>query len=237
MSIPEVEALTFDVFGTVVDWRSSVIRDVEKLSVSKSLSIDPERLALEWKAGYKPSMDRVRKGELPWTKIDELHMMILEELLQKYSITLTKQEKQDLNCVWHRLDPWPDAVEGLERLRKKYIIATLSNGNVSLLTRMAKYTNLPWDCILSAELARHYKRDPEVYLKAAELLSLTPAKIMMVAAHVGDLAAARSIGFRSAYVPRPMEYGEKGTPQVLEDPEADIVATDFLDLADKLAAG
>jgi len=234
---PEIEALTFDVFGTVVDWRSSIIRDLRKLSESHALSIDAEQFALDWRAGYGPAMNGVRTGELPWAKIDDLHMMILVKLLIKYSITdLAKSEIDFLNRVWHRLDPWPDAVEGLTRLRKDYVVATLSNGNVSLLTRMAKYAGLPWDCILSAELAGHYKPDPEVYLKAAELLSLPPHRVMMVAAHVGDLSAARSVGFRSAFVPRSLEYGKTEENRPPDDPDADIVAANFLDLADRCCA-
>jgi 2-haloacid dehalogenase len=235
LGIPKIEALTFDVFGTVVDWRSSVVRDLRKLSESHGFTVDTQQFALEWRAGYLPAMDRVRTGELPWTKIDELHRMILETLLEKYSLGgLGENEKEDLNHVWHRLDPWPDAVEGLTRLKRRYIIATLSNGNLSLLTHMAKYAGLPWDCILSAELALRYKPDCKVYLKAAELLSLPPHKVMMVASHVEDLAAARSVGFRSAFVPRPLEYGKREEKDFPTDPDADIVAEDFLDLADRL---
>jgi 2-haloacid dehalogenase len=236
LSNPGIEALTFDVFGTVVDWRGSIIRDIRKLSETSGISVDAEQFALDWRAGYRPAMNRVRTGELPWTKIDDLHMMILQELLKKYSLTSLREEEVDhLNRVWHRLDPWPDAVEGLTRLRRKHLVATLSNGNVSLLTRMAKYAGLPWDCILSAELAGHYKPDPEVYQKAAELLSLPPERVMMVAAHTGDLAAARSVGFRTAFVPRPLEYGDPAESGPGKDPDADINAEDFLELARKMA--
>ena len=201
----DVGALTFDVFGTVVDWRTSLIRELTALGKAKGISVDWPKFADRWRGGYGPGMDRIRQGELPWMKIDQLHRMILDRLLVEFGVKgLTEAEKEDLNRVWHRLDPWPDAVPGLVRLKKKYIIATLSNGNVSLLTNMAKRAGLPWDCILSAELAKHYKPDREVYLMAADLLGLEPEGVMMVAANGGDLRAARSAGMKTGYVPRPM---------------------------------
>jgi 2-haloacid dehalogenase len=237
MQASDVRALTFDVFGTVVDWRGTVSREIRLLCEAKGIKLDALRFADQWRAGYGPSMDLVRKGVLVWTKLDDLHMMILERLLDEFSLArLEDEEKLQLNNVWHRLDPWPDAVAGLARLRRRYTVATLSNGNVSLLTDMAKHAGLPWDCILSSELAGHYKPDPEVYLKAADLLSLRPQQVMMVAAHVGDLAAARSVGFRSALVVRPLEFGEGSAKADTDDPEADIVARDFVELAAKLGA-
>jgi 2-haloacid dehalogenase len=232
-----VEALTFDVFGTVVDWRSTITEEGRALGRAKGLNVDWEKFADSWRGGYGPSMNRVRKGELPWTKIDDLHRMILDRLLVEFRMEgLTETEKEHLNRVWHRLKPWPDAVEGLARLKRRYVIATLSNGNVSLLTHMAKHAGLPWDCILSAELARHYKPDPEVYRMAAELLSLPPAKVMMVAAHTGDLAAARAVGFRTAYVSRPLEAGPRAKAGVAADELSDVNARDFIDLARQLGA-
>ena len=160
----EVKALTFDVFGTVVDWYGSIVAEGEKFGNAYGVDIDWAQFALKWRAGYGPAMDKVRRGELPWQNIDALHRRILDDLLDAFEITgLNEAEKDYLNRVWHRLQPWPDALSGLERLRKRYIVATLSNGNVALLTNMAKFAGLPWDCILSAELTQHYKPDPEVY--------------------------------------------------------------------------
>ena len=235
MGLPAIKALTFDVFGTVVDWRGSVIREGEALGKVKGLNVDWPRFADAWRGGYRPAMDRVRSGDLPWTKIDDLHRMILDGLLDEFGITgLAEAEKVHLNRAWHRLYPWPDAVGGLIRLRGRFVVATLSNGDVALLTNMAKHAGLPWDCILSAELANHYKPDPEVYRTAADLLGLRPEQVMMVAAHNGDLRAAKAVGFRTAFVPRPMEYGEDRTPETTPDPSVDVVADDFHDLADKL---
>ncbi|MBI3680335.1 MAG: haloacid dehalogenase type II [Acidobacteria bacterium] len=232
-----VKALTFDVFGTVVDWRSSIIREGQALGKKKGIHADWAKFADQWRAGYGPAMNRVRKGELPWTKIDDLHRMTLNRLLDEFRITaLTETEKDHFNRAWHRLDPWPDAVDGLRRLRRKYTIATLSNGNVSLLADMAKYAGLPWDVILSAELARRYKPDREVYLMAAELLSLSPAEVMMVAAHKSDLDAARNCGLKTAFVTRPLEFGPDGKPDLAADPKFDVAAKDFLDLAARLGA-
>ena len=236
MAYPDVRALTFDVFGTVVDWRGSVIREGERMGRAKGLAVDWGRLADAWRAGYAPAMDRVRRGELPWTKLDDLHRMILDGLLPAFGLEgrLTPGEMADLNLVWHRLTPWPDAVEGLARLRSRYVVATLSNGNVSLLVDMARRAGLPWDCILSAELAQRYKPDPEVYRMAADLLGLAPEAVMMVAAHKPDLLAAQAVGFRTAYVPRPMEFGPDAVPDTTPEPSFDIVAADFNALADRL---
>jgi 2-haloacid dehalogenase len=229
-----VKALTFDTFGTVVDYRSSIIAEGEALGKAKSLNVDWTRFADAWRSGYAPSMDRVRKGEMPWTRLDTLHRMTLDRLLADFAITgLSEQDKDHLNRVWHRLKPWPDAVAGLTRLKKKFIIAPLSNGNVALLTNMAKHAGLPWDCILGAELARHYKPDKETYLTAADLLDLTPPEIMMVAAHQADLAAANALGFRTAFVLRPRE-GPNGEKNLTPDPRWDIVAPDFNALAARL---
>jgi 2-haloacid dehalogenase len=231
----DIKALTFDVFGTVVDWRGTIIREGQELGEAKGLEVDWACLADQWRAGYGPAMDRVRRGELPWTKIDDLHRMILDNLLDEFGIEgLSEEEVHHLNRVWHRLQPWPDAVSGLTRLKRRYIIATLSNGNISLLTNMAKHAGLPWDCILSSELARHYKPDKEVYQTAAYLLDLPPEQIMMVAAHEGDLRAAKRVGFVTAYVPRPREHGPNREFHPIEGATFDIVAQDFDNLATQL---
>ena len=231
-----MQALTFDVFGTVVDWRPSVIRDCEELARRRGLKADWAAFADAWRDGYGPAMRRVRDGELPWTKIDGLHRMILDEILERFDIRdLTEDDKAWLNLAWHRLDPWPDAVDGLQRLRGKFIVASLSNGNVSLLVRMAKRANLPWDAVLSSELAQRYKPDLEVYRHAASLLSLRPSQVMMVAAHKGDLRAAARAGLRTTFVPRPNERPNRDI-DLSYDEAFDYNAADFLDLADQLGA-
>jgi len=236
MSLAGVKALTFDVFGTVVDWRGSIIKEGEALGAAHGLDVDWAAFADAWRGGYSPSMARVRSGELPWTKIDTLHRMILDDLLVKFGIGgMSEDDKQHWNRVWHRLTPWPDSVSGLTRLRQQYVLATLSNGNVALLTNMAKHGGLPWDCILSAELMRHYKPDPEAYLGAAELLGLQPSEVMMVAAHKSDLKAAQAVGLRAAFVERPLEFGPGVEVDTERDPAIDVHARDFNDLADKLA--
>ncbi len=232
-----VKALVFDTFGTVVDWRSSVGREVEALAQRKGVTVDGAKFADAWRAGYGPSMNRVRSGELPWTKLDALHRMTLDAILREFNFAhLDEEEKRALNRAWHRLTPWPDAVAGLTRLKQKFIIAPLSNGNISLMTDLAKFAGLPWDVILGAELARHYKPDREVYQSAADILDLQPAEVMMVAAHLGDLRAAKQVGLRTAFVTRPKEYGPDGKPDLTADGVADISAIDFNDLARQLNA-
>ena len=233
---PAAKALVFDVFGTVVDWRGSIIREGQALGRRKKLQVDWAAFADAWRAGYKPAMARVRSGELPWTKIDALHRMILDDLLLRFPLgRLAEADIDHLNRVWHRLKPWPDARAGLAKLKRRHVIATLSNGNVALLTNMAKHAKLPWDCILSAEVVRHYKPDPETYLGAADLLGVKPAELMMVAAHKDDLHAARACGLKTAFLPRPKEYGPAVKPDVSRDPAFDIHARDFNDLARQLA--
>lgn len=235
--LASVKALVFDTFGTVVDWRTSVAHEIETVAKRRGLSIDGARFADAWRAGYRPSMDRVRKGELPWTNLDRLHRMILDRILVDFKVTgLSAAETDNLNRVWHRLQPWPDAVAGLMRLKKKFIIAPCSNGNVSLMTDLAKHSGLPWDVILGAELARHYKPDREVYQTAADLLDLKPAEVMMVAAHLGDLAAAKDVGLRTGFVTRPLEYGPNGKPDLKPDASVEVTAKDFVDLAAQLGA-
>jgi 2-haloacid dehalogenase len=244
-----VKALVFDTFGTVVDWRGSIIREGAEWGREKNLQIDWGKFADEWRSGYGPAMNKVRNGTMPWTKLDVLHRTLLEELLKKYNITLTEDEKVHWNLVWHRLTPWPDAIEGLTLLKKNFIVATLSNGNVSLLLEMAKFAGLPWDTILSAELFHHYKPDPEVYLGAVELMSCKPSEVMMCAAHPDDLKAAQALGLKTGYVPRPLERGPRNSavppgpmapgngPSTSEATPVtfDVTATDFIELARKMS--
>jgi len=236
LPVRRVHALLFDVFGTVVDWRGSILRECRALGRKKRISADWEAFTDAWRAGYKPAMARVRAGELPWMTIDQLHRMILDALLARYGIdNLTEEEIDHLNRVWHRLDPWPDARRGLALLKRRYVIATLSNGNVGLLVNMAKHGRLPWDAVLSAELFRHYKPDPEAYLGAAAMLGVEPADVMMVAAHKDDLRAAQACGLATAFVRRPREKGPKVRLDVAPEPTFDVNARDFVDLAKRLA--
>ena len=233
-----IKALTFDVFGTVVDWRSSIIREGQLLSHKKGLKVDWPKFADRWRDGYMPIMQRVREGDLPHSKIDDLHRMILDGLIQDFGLEgLSPSELDDLNRVWHRLMPWPDSISGLNRLRGRYVVSSLSNGNVSLLVNMAKNAGIPWDCVLSAELSGHFKPDKEVYEKAADLLSLEPNEIMMVAAHPIDLRAAAKVGYRTALVLRPLERGPKRGLYFKPDPgEFDLLVNDFGELAQRLGA-
>jgi len=236
MTTSVVKALTFDVFGTVVDYRGTIIREGEQLNRAKELHIDWAQFADAWRARYGPSMDRVMRGELPWTNLDSLHRLSLNELLVEFKINehFTEDEKDHLNHVWHRLQPWPDAIPGLTHLRKRFVLATLSNGNVALLVNMAKYSALPWDCILSAELVQAYKPDPRPYQMAVNLLGLRNHEVMMVAAHQEDLRAAQAQGMQAAFVPRPLERGPHNVPDLTPDPAFEVVATDFMDLAQQL---
>jgi 2-haloacid dehalogenase len=230
-----IKVLAFDVFGTVVDWRSSVIAEGEQLTTTKGLNVDWAAFADAWRAVYRPSLDRVQNAELPWTKLDVLHRMSLEEILKKFRIEgLSEDEKDHLNRVWHRLKPWPDSVPGLERLKTRFVISTLSNGNISLLTNMAKHAGLPWDCILSAENVQHYKPDSEVYLLVPGLFDLKPEEVMMVAAHDRDLQSAKKYGLRTAFVHRPLEHGPGKAASIPAPAKYDFVVKDFLDLADQL---
>ena len=231
----QIRALLFDVFGTVVDWRGSIIRECSALGRRRRLAADWPAFADAWRAGYRPAMARVRSGELPWMTIDQLHRMILDELLVRFEIEgLTEDEIDHLNRAWHRLDPWPEARRGLALLKRRRIIATLSNGNMALLVNLAKYARLPWDCVLSAELFRHYKPDPQAYLGAAAMLGFEPTEVMMVAAHKDDLRAAQACGLATAFVRRPREQGPKVKLDVAPEPAFDFNARDFVDLARKM---
>ena len=232
MDTPNPKVLVFDIFGTVVDWHGSIAREVAAMG----LAVDGGSFALAWRAGYQPAMRRVMSGELGWTLIDDLHRMILDEILEKFKIThLTEPQKHHLNKVWHRLDAWPDSVEGLTRLKSKFTICTLSNGNLGLLTNMAKRAGLPWDCVLSAEVFRAYKPHPSTYLGAARVFDLAPAEVMLVAAHQDDLAAARACGLQTAYIERPNEFGPDQPQDVSADPANTRHARNLLALADQFA--
>jgi len=231
-----IKALLFDVFGTVVDWRGSIIREGEAFGRANGVSgVDWTAFADSWRGLYQPTMQKVRSGELPWKSLDELHRMSLDQLLAERGIAKIPEESLDhFNRAWHRLDPWPDSVAGLARMQRKYILATCSNGNVSLMVNLAKYGGLPWDAILGAELARHYKPDFEVYLSSAALLNLKPAECVMVAAHNRDLEAAAACGLRCAFVARPHEFGQPGEPNMAPSRVWDFIAQEFTNLARQL---
>ncbi len=234
-----VKACVFDTFGTVVDWRSSVIAEVTRWGKAKGLDVNWVEFADRWRMGYSPAMDRVRKGEIPWTNLDDLQLMILEDLLKDYRIGgLSLEEKLDWSHVWRRLKPWPDSVEGLTRLKNKFIISPMSNGNVALMVHLAKFAGLPWDVILGSDLVRHYKPDRETYMSAPFYLDLKPEEVMMCAAHVGDLKAARSCGLRTAFIYRPNEYGggHAGVPDKAKPGDFDVVSVSIVDLAQQLDA-
>lgn len=224
--------LAFDVFGTVVDWHGSIAAEAKRLG----LPVDGNAFATAWRDGYKPAMARVRSGSLPWTKIDDLHRMILDEILNNFNIThLSDSQAHELNLIWHRLNPWPDTVEGLTRLKSKFTIVTLSNGNLGLLADMAKNAGLPWDLILSAEVFRHYKPDPETYLGVAEIFDVRPEEVMLVAAHKDDLVAAKACGLQTAFIERPLEFGLNFIRKDLHREEfTNYHAKDFNDLANQL---
>ena len=235
MNPGEIAALTFDVFGTVVDWRSSLVREGEAFGRAHGLTVDWVRFADAWRGLYQPMLERVRSGSLPWTKLDDLHRMALDRLLAEFGIhKLPEADVDHLNRAWHRLEPWPDAVAGLTRLKRRFVLATLSNGNVALIVNMARHAGLPWDAVLGAEVARHYKPQPQAYLTTAALLGLEPRQCLMVAAHNGDLAAASKVGFRTAFVRRPTEYGPAQTTDLAASQSWDVVAESFIDLAARL---
>lgn len=234
-------ALTFDVFGTVVDWRTSVAREGRAFGERHGIDADWERFAEAWRGLYQPSMSRVRDGERPWAPLDDLHRESLCTLLAELGVAIgdggvSDAAVDELNRAWHRLDPWPDVVEGLTRLKRRFVLATLSNGNVALLVNMAKRAGLPWDAVLGAEVARRYKPQPEAYLTTARLLGLAPGECMMVAAHNDDLRAAAALGFRTAFVGRPDEHGPGQTRDLRAEDDFDLVADDFIGLAEALGA-
>lgn len=229
------KALLFDVFGTCVDWRSGVTREVAAVAKRAGVAVDAAAFADAWRKLYQPSMERVRSGARPWTILDVLHRESLDTLLPQYGLGgLSEAERADLNRAWHRLDPWPDTISGLTRLKGRYIVAPLSNGNVALLTNMAKRAGIPWDLVLSAETSRAYKPLPASYLNAVAMLGLEPGQVMMTAAHNSDLEAARAQGLKTAFVARPTEHGPGQTSDMKPSRDWDVVATDFNDLASRL---
>lgn len=228
------KALLFDVFGTVVDWRRSIAREIDAMAAERGWSIDGNSFAVAWRKRYQPSMERIRSGGRTYVKLDTLHRENLEEVLEEFAITdLDEGEKQHLNRVWHRLAPWPDAVGGLNRMKSRHILATCSNGNIALMVNMAKHNGLPWDMVLGAEITQAYKPMRECYLGSAAALDLDPGECCMVAAHNEDLAAAQSFGLMTAYVERPLEYSDDGGPYPATG-NWDFVAEDFIDLAARL---
>ena len=234
--LSSVKALVFDVFGTVVDWRGSVIRAGEALGRAKGVAVDWPTFADRWRReGYVEPIGRINRAEEPWADADTLHRRKLVELLPAFGLDLSGAEVDDFARVWHRLDPWPDAVAGLTRLKRRYTISPLSNGTFALLNNMAKRAGLPWDCVLAADLFGAYKPDPATYLGAARLLGIARGELMMVAAHAGDLRAAASHGLRTAFVARPDEWGTGGRAET--PPEGvDVAVKSFVELAEALGA-
>jgi 2-haloacid dehalogenase len=230
----EVKALVFDVFGTVVDWRTSLIDELTQWAQQRKIEADWTALVDAWREAYIPSMNETRKAG-KFVKLDILHRQSLDRLIERFGIKgLSEADREHINLGWHRLKPWPDSVSGLTRLKTKFIISPLSNGNVILLTNMAKNTGLPWDLIMGSELFEHFKPDPETYLGAARLLSMQPGEVMMVAAHNGDLKAAQSHGLKTAFVPRPAEYGPNQKRDFEATGQWTMVVKDFNDLAQRL---
>lgn len=243
MSSPVPRALVFDVFGTCVDWRGSIIREGRALNAERGWSIDWAGLVDAWRDAYQPNMQKVRSGELPWTMLDDLHRMALKALLPAFlggtpRRAIGAADLERINTMWHRLKAWPDAVRGLKRLKTRHIIGSMSNGNVALLTNMAKFAGLPWDLVFSAEWVQHYKPDRETYLSAPRFLGLKASEVMLVAAHKSDLDGARKAGLRTCFVPRPMEFGRaflaSGRYDASHEARFDYNARDFIDLADQL---
>lgn len=237
-ALRDIRALTFDVFGTVVDWRSGVAREGRSFGERHGITLDWLAFADRWRELYQPTLSRVRDGQLPWTRLDDLHRMSLRQVLEEFGApTLSGEQTEELNRAWHRLDPWPDVLPGLARLKRRFILATLSNGNVSLMVNMAKRAGLPWDAVLGAEVAHAYKPQPEAYLATARLLDLEPSQCLMVAAHHYDLEAARACGLRTAFVARPDEYGPKKSADAPRGSGGghDIEASDFGELAARLS--
>ena len=238
-ALPGVKALVFDVFGTVVDWRSGIARDARTfLARHGRADVDPHGFADAWRRRYQPAMEEVRTGRRPFTRLDVLHRENLDGVLRDHGIDpagIDAAELDWLNRAWHRLDPWPDTIPGLLRLKARHFIAPLSNGNILLLANMAKRAGIPWDAILGAEVAQAYKPQPEAYLRTAEVLGMAPGEVALVAAHNGDLAAARKAGLKTAFVLRPTEHGPAQTTDTRAEAEWEAVASSFEDLADRLS--
>ena len=233
----EIKALFFDVFGTVVDWRSSISRELAEFASKRGLKGDWDAFADRWRGLYQPSMEAVRSEGRDWVILDTLHGENLDKAWAEFGLPeLSPEDRLHLVKAWHRLDPWPDAVEGLTRLKSKYIIAPVSNGNIALITNMAKRAGLPWDVVLGAEVAKAYKPMPEAYLRSASALALEPSECMMVAAHNDDLHAAKAQGLKTAFVPRPLENGPKGPLETDPTGDWDYVSESFVALAESVGA-
>lgn len=230
-----IKALVFDVFGSVVDWRGSIVRDLSAWGAPRGLRVDWAAFADAWRARYQPQMERVRSGALPWTKLDDLHAESLRELQPVFGLGgLSAVDFDHVLKVWHRLDPWPDSVAGLARLKRRFLIAPLSNGNIALLSHMAKRAGLPWDHVFSAETFRAYKPQPAAYLGVPAQLDLQPHQVMMCAAHNSDLQAARDAGLATAFWPRPTEHGPGQRTDLAAEAAWDVVARDIEDLASRM---
>lgn len=237
MDATGIKALFFDVFGTVVDWRSSIAEQGRDLGAAKGIDVDWEAFADAWQSTYQPLMNFVREGVLAWTNLDQLRRIGLDQILAEFEIdSLSVEDRDDFNKAWHRLKAWPDSAPGLRRLKDKFILATMSNGTVACMVNIAKYAGLPWDCILGAEVAKAYKPDPRTYRTGAALLGLAPEEVLMVAAHQYDLIAARDVGLKTAFVPRPLREGPGKVLDLTPDPSFDLVVEDLEDLASQLGA-
>ncbi|KOS57120.1 haloacid dehalogenase type II [Rhodococcus rhodochrous] len=239
MSISGVKALVFDVFGTVVDWRTSIAREAAPFLARHGSAADPAVFADAWRARYQPAMEAVRAGARPFVRLDVLHRENLEDALREVGVdpaVVPGDELDRLNLAWHRLDPWPDAVEGLTRLKRRFVVAPLSNGNIGMMVDIAKRAGLPWDAVLGAEVAQAYKPLPEAYLRTAEVLGLEPGEVCMCAAHNEDLAAAQACGLRTAFFARPTEHGPDQTTNLHAEQDWDVIADDLIDLARRLGA-
>ena len=234
-----VRAVLFDTFGTVVDWRTGVAREVAAFATAHGRDVDADAFADHWRALYQPAMDAIRSGQRSFTKLDTLHRENLDEALRHYGIDpegLPRQTLEELNKSWHRLPPWPDSVQGLARIRRRYIVGPLSNGNTSLLLDMARNAGLPWDVIIGSDMTRTYKPLPQAYLRTAEFLDLTPGEVMLAAAHNSDLLAARESGLATAFVGRPTEYGPGQVADLAPEGDWDLAASRITELADQLGA-
>lgn len=230
-----LRAIVFDTFGTLVDWRASLIDAFKKFGNEHGVKAPWEMVTDRWRAAYWPNLDRVRRGELGWTILDQLHFSALAEILPEFGITsLPESDLRYLTNCWHRLLPWPDVVEGLRRLKRKYVIGPLSNGNLSLLVDLGKFAELPWDVVFGCDMFRHYKPDPETYLGVCAYLGLRPEQVMMAAAHNYDLNAAQKLGLRTAFIPRPTEHGPGQTTDLRAEGDWDIIAADLVNLAERL---
>lgn len=233
----DLKVCIFDVFGTVVDWRGSLIANLPKLGREYGLDTDWTSFADEWRGLYQPQMSRVRKGEVPWTNIDDLHKEAFEMLLKQRGLKHPGEESAwRFTRLWHDLKPWPDSVEGIGMMKKKFVVATMSNGNVALLINMAKNGGIPWDHCFSGETFRHYKPDPEAYLGVVKTMYLEPRQVMLVAAHNGDLLAAQNCGLRTAFVARPHEHGAGQKKDITATGKWDAVGNSMIEVAKKLGA-